>query len=104
MKIEDFLHQFEGKTESVLDDQQGKILVNFNGLYFYEGCTSGIINLIALYDEETKEVKSFKMYGVQLESMEEYIKINRSFLGCSVIHYLKSFEALPQTILIITSM
>ena len=47
MKIEDFLHQFEGKTESVLDDQQGKILVNFNGLYFYEGCTSGIINLIA---------------------------------------------------------
>ena len=107
MTIDDLLIQesftYDRIESKKRNDAEGKALITFKGYMEYdEDSDAKVYQMLILFDPRSKEITAIKVYGINLQSVCDYVDEHGCIYWNYIIHYMKDFDSFPQTLVLLT--
>lgn len=105
MTVDELLAHFDTQDieSQEMNDVEGKALVLLKQYYHWNGEPASVHQFLVLFDPDTRTIKAIKLYGINLQSAEEYIREYGCYFWNPVLHSMSDYDSFIDTLLLITS-
>lgn len=103
-KLETLFWRPEETIETICrDSRECKVAYIFRGVYSWdEAPAAHITQLHVKYDCKSHEVTTITVFGLNLQSISDYVDRNSRYLWNDIKHYITHFNSVPQKIFLFT--